>query len=594
MRVILFLCVVFFVSCGQQTATKQQTSNESFAGFLENYYREGLSLHPLEATRHGVRDFNDRMYPEFTDGHRAKLRDFYNRSLKTLQGFNREELSETDQISYEYVSEYATLLLKDLSFRSNLIPTDQLWGQHLYIGQWATGSGAQPFATVRDYDNWIGRITMFADWMDSAVVYFRRGADSGYTLPKPLVRSMIPQFEYMTGADPEQHHFWGPVRTMPSSFNAADKERLTTSFRQTIGQKLVPAYQRMANFLKNEYLPKARESTTGISALPDGAERYKLMVKLQTTTNKTPEEIYETGLAEVKRIRTEMERVKDSLGFNGDLTAFFNYLKTDKQFRPFRTPEDVLNAYRSIQSRIEPHLKNYFTTFPKTPFEIRRTEEFRQASASAEYIRSPDGVKPGIFYAPIIDATQYNITSGMESLFLHEAIPGHHYQTSLQWENKNLPSVRRNDDQSNAYVEGWALYCESLGRQLGLYRDPYQYMGALGDEIHRAIRLVVDVALHAKGMTREEAIRYMMDNEQISEQGAIAEVERYIAGPGQALGYKIGSLKIQELIAKYKSMLGDKFSLQAFHDEFLKDGSMPLTVLEKKMDRWAGKLKVEG
>jgi uncharacterized protein (DUF885 family) len=265
-------------------------------------------------------------------------------------------------------------------------------------------------------------------------------------------------------------------------------------------------------------------------------------------------------------------------------------MKTSKQFMPFKTPEEVLNAYRNIQQQIQPNLSKMFSRTPKTGFEIRQTEAFRAASASAEYNQgSPDGSRPGIFYVPILDATTYNTTSGMESLFLHEAIPGHHYQISLQQENADLPKFRR-FAWYGAYGEGWALYSESLGKELGLYKDPYQYMGALGDEIHRAIRLVVDVALHTKGWTREQAIRYMMENEAISEQGATAEIERYMAIPGQALSYKIGALKIAELRNKYQQQLGDRFMLAAFHDELLEGGVMPLEILERKMDEWANKI----
>ena len=271
----------------------------------------------------------------------------------------------------------------------------------------------------------------------------------------------------------------------------------------------------------------------------------------------------------------------------GDLAAFFEFMKNDKQFMPYKTPNDVLNAFRSIQSKIEPHLKDMFGRSPKMKFEIRQTEAFRAASASAEYsLGTADGSRPGIFYVPILDATKFNTTSGMESLFLHEAIPGHHYQTALTIEDTSLPKFRRYL-WYGAYGEGWALYCESLGKELGLYTDPYQYMGALGDEIHRAIRLVVDVGMHNQNMTREEAIKYMMDNEAISEQGATAEIERYMAIPAQALSYKIGALKIRELRDKYSKQLGDKFKLADFHDEFLRHGCMPLEVLEKTMDAWA-------
>jgi uncharacterized protein (DUF885 family) len=394
--------------------------------------------------------------------------------------------------------------------------------------------------------------------------------------------------EAMVVSDPSKSLFYGPVNKFPASFSADDRNRLTGMYKDAILKELAPAYQKLAIFLKKEYLPKAR-SSTGISAIAGGDKMYAYLVKFWTTTNKTPEEIYQTGLAEVKRIKAEMEKVKSQTGFKGDLKAFFEYMKTDAKFTPYQTPEDVLNAFRAIQKRIEPNLNKMFSRSPKTLFEIRQTEAFRAASASAEYNQgSPDGSRPGIFYVPVLDAKKFNTTSGMESLFLHEAIPGHHYQTSLQQENENLPKFRR-FSWYGAYGEGWALYTESLGKELGLYTDPYQLMGALGDEMHRAIRLVVDVAMHTKNMGREEAIKYMMDNEAISEQGATAEIERYMAIPGQALSYKIGALKIRELRTKYEKQLGNKFVLANFHDELLKDGSMPLEIIEKKMDAWAEK-----
>ena len=289
----------------------------------------------------------------------------------------------------------------------------------------------------------------------------------------------------------------------------------------------------------------------------------------------------------MKRIRTEIEKTKQAVGFQGDLKAFFEHMRTDKKFMPYHTPAEVLAAFETIHKKMEPALKTMFGRVPKTPFEIRQTEAFRAASASAEYFQgSEDGTRPGIFYVPILDATKFNTTSGMESLFLHEAIPGHHYQVSLQQENSQLPKFRRFGGNS-AYAEGWALYTESLGKELGLYTDPYQYMGALGDEIHRAIRLVVDAGMHSKNMTREEAIKYMMDNEPISEQGAVAEIERYMAIPAQALSYKIGALKIREIRERLSNELGPKFKLSNFHDEILKDGNMPLDVMESKMNRWA-------
>jgi uncharacterized protein (DUF885 family) len=448
------------------------------------------------------------------------------------------------------------------------------------------GTGYQPFKTVKDYDNWLQRATAFTTWSDSAIVNFKKGIAQNYVLPKTIVIKMIPQMEAMVTKEASKSIFYSPIKLMPASFSDSDKKRLTDAYVDLINNKLIPSYKKLGDFLKNEYLPKAR-TTTGVNALADGAAFYEYMVKYWTTTDKTPQEIYNTGLSEVKRIRTAMERIKDSVGFKGDLSAFFTYMKTDKKFMPYKNAAEVLDAFRNIHTRMEPNLKKMYTLVPKSKFEIRQTEAFRAASASAEYYPGlPDGSRPGIFYVPIIDATKFNTTSGMESLFLHEAIPGHHYQCSLQAENKRLPRFRK-FIWYGAYGEGYALYCESLGKELGLYTDPYQYMGALGDEIHRAIRLVVDVAMHTGKMTREEAIKYMMENEAISEEGATAEIERYMVYPGQALSYKTGALKIRELREKYSKELGSKFNIAAFHTEFLKDGCMPLEIMEKSMDAWA-------
>ena len=331
--------------------------------------------------------------------------------------------------------------------------------------------------------------------------------------------------------------------------------------------------------------PKARE-TSGVKYLPDGLNYYKLCVKQWTTTDKSLDDIYNTGLSEVKRIHSEMENIKNSTGFTGNLTAFFQFMRMDNQFMPFKTPEQVLDSFRHIYTIVKPNLNKYFMLFPKSKFEIRQTEAFRAASASIEYFQgTSDGSRPGIFYVPVLDASTFNITSGMESTFLHEAVPGHHYQTSLQMEDTSLPSFRRFKSYG-AYDEGWALYCESLGKELGLYTNPYQHMGALGDEMHRAIRLVVDISIHSKGMIREQAIAYMMQNEPISEESAIAETERYMAIPGQALSYKIGALKIKELRDRYSKQLGTKFNIAEFHKQLLSSGSLPLSVLEDKLNKW--------
>ena len=603
MRKIFFAtCMMIeIISCKQKDSSNNSdvgSSDTSFNKMLDDYFEQRMKLYPLEATQNGDNRYNDQLPVNITDSYKDTLHNFYSHFLTAVSAVDTSKLNANDLISYKIFTREMKMQLEALDLnlivgsdvQSFYIPFQQFWGLPITMGQLGSGESFQPFKTEKDYNDWISRMKQFSVWCDSAIAQFNKGIAHQYVLPKTLVIKMIPQMEAMTVSDSSKNIFFGPVKKFPSDFNDSLKRSLVKKYTQAIDSFIIPSYQKLTLFFKNKYLPAAR-SSSGLKALPNGEKVYDYLIRYWTTTNKTADEIYNTGLAEVKRIRTEMERIKDSVGFKGDLKAFFEYMKTDKKFMPYKTPEDVLNAFRDIQKRIDPNLKTMFGRTPKTPFEIRQTEAFRAASASAEYNQgSPDGSRPGIFYVPIIDATTFNTTSGFESLFLHEAIPGHHYQISLQQENEGLPKFRR-FAWFGAMGEGWALYCESLGKELGLYTDPYQYMGALGDEIHRAIRLVVDVGIHLKGMTREEAIKYMMENEAISEQGATAEIERYMAIPGQALSYKIGALKIRELREKYKNQLGSKFNLAAFHDELLKDGVMPLDVMESKMDAWANKMK---
>jgi uncharacterized protein (DUF885 family) len=580
------LLMTSMMACNSKTGQENTAANADFAQTVDNYYEERLKLFPLEATFQGDNRYNDLLPNSNSQAFLDETKAFYSTNLEKLKAFDREKLSEQDKISYDILKRELELQLEQFKFHLEYVPFSQFDGLTLTFGQLGSGAGAQPFKTVKDYEDWLKRVSAFQVWGDSAIVNFRKGVAAGIVWPKSLVVKMIPQMTDLVVTDATKSLFYGPIQNLPKDFSEVDKNRLTAAYKIAILEHIVPTYKKLGDFLKNEYLPKAR-TTSGIDAVPQGAELYKYLVRTWTTTDKTPEEIYQTGLKEVARIRGEMEKVKTQVGFKGTLDEFFTHLKTDPKLFPYKQPKDVLAAFNAILARIEPNLKTMFTKTPKSKFEIRQTEKFREASASAEYNpASADGSRPGIFYVPIPDATKFNVTSGMESLFLHEAIPGHHYQVSLQQENTDLPKFRR-FAWYGAYGEGWALYCESLGKELGIYTDPYQYMGALSDEIHRAIRLVVDVAIHTKHMTREEAIKYMMDNEPIAEQGAVAEIERYMAIPAQALSYKIGALKIRELRTKYESQLGGKFNLAAFHDEFLKDGCMPLDVLEHKMDAWA-------
>lgn len=584
MKYIFILAITF---SSFQTAFSQSTDdNKPLAEFFKENIEEFFKLFPMVATTNGDTRYNDLLPVTFTDSYAGQLKNYYNKYLSGINKFDRNTLNENDKISYDIFKRNMEMALEGLSIKSNRIPFTQFDGLELALGQAGAGTGAQPFKTVKDYDNWLSRAQKFVAWSDSDIVYFKKGIAENIVLPKALVVKMIPQLKALQSEDVTKSVFYGPVNKFPSTFSDADKVRLTEAYKKLITDYLNPSYKKLEIFLRDEYLPKAR-ITSGIGALPNGDKMYDYAIRTYTTTNKKPDELFNTGLAEVKRIREEMENVRKKVKFTGTLDSFFVFTKTAPQFLPYKNPEEVLNAYRAIQLKVEPRLNSLFTLRPKTSFEIRQTEAFRAASAAAQYFAGlPDGSRPGIFYVPVVDATKY--TTAKENLFIHEAIPGHHFQIMIQKENKNLPAFRQNGGNS-AYAEGWGLYCESLGKLLGCYTDPYQYFYALGDEMHRAIRLVVDAGIHAKGWAREQAIEYMRKNEPITEQSATAEIERYMARPGQALSYKVGELKIKELRDRYSKQSGSKFKLSAFHDELLKDGAMPLSVLERKMDAWAAK-----
>lgn len=580
------------IAIASSCATREMstvTHDNLFSKFLDEYYEDYLRLDPLEATRIADDRYNHRLPINISESFRDSLRSFYRHYRDSLNDFDRSALTEQERISYDILKRDTELNLELLKFPDHLMPVHQFWGLTLTMPQIGSGQSFQPFHTVKDFDDFLGRIDAFAVWVDTAIVNMQRGLEQGYTYPRILMERVLPQAQNMIVEDATKSIFYQPVVNMPDSISSADRERLRQAYVNAIEGKIVPAYQKLQDFLKEQYIPKTR-ITAGISKVPGGEAYYQLMIRRYTTTDLSPDSIFRLGQSEVARIRDEMERVKAQMNFKGDLNAFFQYVNDDKRFRPFKTDEQVIEAFRAIENKIQPRLDSLFNMRPETPFEIRQTEAFREMSASAEYSAgAPDGSRPGVFYVPIIDPADFNV-AGMESLFLHEAIPGHHYQISLQLENEELPRFRRTLYYS-AYGEGWALYTESLGRELGLYTEPIQYFGHLGDEMHRAIRLVVDVGLHVKGWTRDQAIRYMRDNEPISEQGAVAEIERYMAIPGQALSYKIGQLKIRELRARAQMRLGVKFRIGLFHDEVLRYGNLPLNLLEARIEDWIAELE---
>lgn len=563
---------------------KSEDKKQDFSSLTKNYFDDKNAMSPLDATQSGQNQYNDQLQFEMTDSFRKSQAAFFDKYQSALKNITVEDLSEEERNSYEIIK-WEVEIGKDLLKQpTNLLPVHQFWGTHLTMGQFAGGTGAQPFKTEKDYTNFLKRMDKYAVWIDSAIVYMKKGLAKGVVLPKSLTVKLIPQFAEMATPNIEDNLFYSSIKLMPASFPDSIKEDLTAKYTATINTKLIPQYKKMADFLNKEYLPASR-ATCGIGSLPFGKELYATYVKQWTTTEMTPEQIHELGLKEVARLNAEMEKVKNQVGFKGTLLEFFGEVRNKKELKPFTKPEEVIANFQSIYTRIKPNVDKLFALQPKTKFEIRRTEAFREKTASAEYNQgTADGTRPGIFYVPIPDVANYNMY-GDEDLFLHEAIPGHHFQISLQQENESLPDFRK-FNWFGAYGEGWALYTESLGKELGLYQDPYQYFGMLGNEMHRAVRLVVDTGLHSKDWTREQAIKYSLANEAESEASIIPEIERYMAIPGQALSYKIGQLKIMELRKKAETKMGAKFDIKKFHEKVLESGVMPLALLEKKINAW--------
>ncbi|MEC5142090.1 DUF885 domain-containing protein [Chitinophaga sp. 212800010-3] len=574
-------------ACQQPGHGGSGATQDSLHHLAARYYDENMALNPVQATQNGENQYNDQLPADISDSYRARLDSFYARYQQAIKTVDTAALSGNDRITYDMLRREFDINREALSFHDNLMPVQQFTCLPLTLAQYGSGTSAQPFKTVKDYHNFISRMKGFAAWTDTAIANMRRGMATGYVLPGSLVVKTLPQLADLAKKDTAANVYYSPLKAIPAAISGTDKAGLVKDYTNAIETYILPSYAKLHQFMQDEYLAKARTSS-GIEGIPDGKPYYAFLIKSWTTTNLSPEEIFSLGEKEVARIRGEMETVKSDAGFKGDLPAFFAFVRSDKKLRIFKTPAAILDSFKAIENKIMPGVKKMYGHLPKTPFEIRQTEAYRAASASAEYIQgSADGTRPGVFYVPILNAAEFPY-SGMECLFLHEAIPGHHFQISLQQENDSLPKFRR-FSWIGAYGEGYALYCESLGKELGLYTDPYMYFGRLTDEIHRAIRLVVDVGMHAKGWTREQAIKYMMDNEPLSEQEATAEIERYMAIPAQALSYKIGELKIRELRNKYTTELGNKFHLSSFHDELLKDGCVPLSVLEQKMARWAAR-----
>ena len=561
-------------------ADKAARLNQLYADYWEGV----LKLNPLQATYQGDNRYNDQLPDMGAAEYRRQVHDFTVQWLDKVQKLGDAGLAGQDLLSYRIFVEEQKQSLEGEKFPGWMMPVNQMGSIVSYSVMFGSGQGAQPFKTVKDYDDWLKRAARIPVLLDTEIANMREGMKAGVVQPRVLMEKVVPQFDAILAAKAEDSQCWGPVKSMPADFPAADKERLTAAFRTLIDEQLMPAIRKERDFIANEYLPATRDSV-GLDALPDGKAWYAFNARQSTTTTQTPEQIHEIGLKEVERIQGEMRKVMEQVGFKGSLQDFFRFMQHDKQFE-FKSEEALLAHYRGLEKTIEANVPKLFSLTPKAGFEIRPVEAFRaQSAAGGEYTSpSEDGSRPGIFYVNTYDLPTRK-TWDAEDLFLHEAIPGHHFQIALQQELQGVPAFRRFGGQT-AFIEGWGLYAESLGKDLGVYTDPYNYFGRLQGELWRAVRLVVDTGLHSKGWTRQQVLDYMFANSSVSEPDAIAEAERYMAWPGQALAYKTGELKIQELRRRAEQKLGDKFDIRQFHAEVLKDGSVPLDVLDEKVDRW--------
>jgi len=586
-----FFSLVGIAGAAHAADTRAAQLNTLYAEFWE----ENLKLNPVSATFAGDPRYNAELpnflAPEFEEKSRA----FEKKYLDAARAIGTEGLTGQDRLSFDIFTLNRESTLEQLQFPDRLLPIDQFYNIANSFAQFGSGTSAQPFATVKDYDDWLKRAALMPAILDQAIVNMREGVSKGIVQPRVLMEKVLPQLEANITDDPTKSIFWGPIANLPKDFSATDRDRLAAAFRTLIATLLTPAYQRLHTYIADDYLPKTRD-TFGMGALPNGAAWYAQKVHTNTTHSLNPAQVHQIGLDEVARIQDGMRAVAKDLGYTKptktlpELKAFFEWMKARDDMY-FSSREELLSAYQKFHSDVDPLLPAYFNLRPKSNYEVRLVEPFREASASSGSYQGPsmDGKRGGVFYVNAYDL-KARPKWALSSLSLHEAAPGHHFQISLQRELGNLPMFRRFSDDT-AYIEGWGLYAEYLGYEMGIYKDPVARFGALDAELWRAIRLVTDSGIHYKGWTRQQTLDYMMANSPSEMTRAVSEAERFAAIPGQALAYKIGQLKILELRRRAEKALGKKFDVKEFHDEVLKDGAIPLDVLEAKIDRWIASRK---
>jgi len=565
------------------SAQVADAAGKKLNALADEYYDALAKFEPVAASENGDNRFSSQIGMSIAPAMRAKQFALYRGYLKRLQAISPMQLVQRDRTSYDILNYELAMALRFEAFPEHLLPINQMDSLPVTLANYASGEGSQPLTTVREYQAYLNRLTQLGPWIDQAIANMREGMRLGVVQPKAVMQSALPQFQKLAAATAEASSYYAPITNMPKTFASADQRALTEAYRKTIGDRLNPALARLARFIEAEYIPAARTST-GWSALPQGAEWYLARVASQTTTSLTPEQIHATGLAEVARIQGEYAKTGPKMGYTGPAAGLPTWVLTQPKYKPFKTEQEVIDVYRGLDAQLKTKLPALFSLRPKTPLDLRLEPELSRATASDHY--SPpavDGSRPGVFWSVVNDPKEYGST-GMVTLFLHEGQPGHHFHIALMQELK-LPNFRQFGG-NNAFTEGWALYAETLGKEMGLFDKPEDYFGHLNDEMLRAVRLVVDTGMHSKGWTRAQSIQYMRDTLGYPESIARSETERYMVWPAQALGYKIGALKILELRKRAETAMGARFSLPAFHEVVLGEGTLPLALLEAKVDRW--------
>ena len=559
-------------------------ANQRLDQLAEAFFEANLALNPTAATSIGDARYNHLYTAGFSPDMRARGRALVEEYAPRLQAIDRAALDEEHQLTYDVFRWNLETSRRSEQFPGHLTPLNQFFNFTAGFAGMGAGTGLHPFRTVKDYEDFLSRMQGFRQVVDDAIANMREGMASGVVQPRVLMERVLPQLSAHVVEDPATSLFWGPITNLPAGFTPAERERLTAQYSQAIREVIVPTFRKLHDFVRDEYLPRTR-TTVGLGGQPNGRAWYEHMVRASTTTDLTPEQIHDIGVAEVARIHREMHGVMRQVGWEGDLQSFMRHMQAEPRFH-YTTREEMLADYRAAQARIDASTDRLFDLKPRANYEIRPVEPFRERSFSggSYTAASLDGSRPGVFHLNTYDPAS-RPRYGMESLLMHEGSPGHHFQISIQRELEHLPRLRRFGG-FTAYSEGWGLYAETLGRELGLYQDPYQYFGYLSSELWRAIRLVLDTGIHAKGWTLEQAIAYAQQNSANSLTSTQSEVERFAAIPGQGLAYKMGEMKITELRRRAEAALGPRFDIKAFHRQILESGPLPLDVLDDKIDRW--------